>query len=254
METSTKRKASADLQHEEESLKVNKKSKDLIANDSSEDQASTNVPGQPQRIDVKQKMNTTPIHRGRFKSKWLSKHSSLLKRSRNAYGLLISCVVGCETRALGQAQQFLLHYIPKFFPGYQSTWERIEDDLEIDESIVGLNTKDYDSAQNGEQKTGEEKKDKVLEAVDCGCSGLVFLRFRINVTPTDFIQKLIGHLLSLSVEDRQKELQRISYCSRWIPMDYICNSFEEDIAKTFETIKDDHFNNEKALHQKVAIG
>jgi hypothetical protein len=36
-------------------------------------------------------------------------------------------------------------------------------------------------------------------------------------------------------------------------MDYICNSFEEDIAKTFETIKDDHFNNEKALHQKVAI-
>lgn len=82
METSTKRKASADLQHEEESLKVNKKNKDLIANDSSEDQASTNVPGQPQR-------NTTPIHRGWFKSKWLSKHSSLLKRSRNAYGLLV---------------------------------------------------------------------------------------------------------------------------------------------------------------------
>lgn len=133
----------------------------------------------------------------------------------------------------------MLHYIPKFFPGYQSTWERIEDDLEIDESIVGLNTKDYDSAQNGEQKTGEEKKDKVLEAVDCGCSGLVFLRFRINVTPTDFIQKLIGmsawqralrhiriscyhcclgHLLSLSVEDRRKELQRISYCSVSIVM------------------------------------
>jgi hypothetical protein len=50
---------------------------------------SSTVPRNEQEVDVKQKKNTTPIHRGKFKSRWLSKHSSLLKRSRNAQGLLV---------------------------------------------------------------------------------------------------------------------------------------------------------------------
>ena len=50
---------------------------------------SSTVLRNEQQVDVKQKKNTTPIHRGKFKSKWLSKHSSLLKRSRKAQGLLV---------------------------------------------------------------------------------------------------------------------------------------------------------------------
>lgn len=61
----------------------------------------------------------------------------------------------------------------------------------MDESIIdGGNVEE--NAKKDEETNVEEKKDKVLEAVDCGCSGLVFLRFRINVKPTDFVQKLIG--------------------------------------------------------------
>jgi hypothetical protein len=95
METLPKRKLSVDLQQEGQSIKVNKKSKDQDTNDLSAQVKSTDLPSQPQKLDVKQKKNTTPIHRGKFKSKWLSKHSSLLKRSRNAYGLLVwrLCIV-----------------------------------------------------------------------------------------------------------------------------------------------------------------
>lgn len=48
----------------------------------------------------KQKTPTIPIARGRFKNRWLTKHSSLLKRSDSAYGLMVSCGVNAETRAL----------------------------------------------------------------------------------------------------------------------------------------------------------
>ncbi|KAI8583745.1 hypothetical protein K450DRAFT_222607 [Umbelopsis ramanniana AG] len=206
-----------------------------------------------QEVDVKQKKNTTPIHRGKFKSRWLSKHSSLLKRSRNAQGLLISCVVGSETRALGQAQQFLLEYIAKLFPNRQSTWERLEDDLDVDESFIDESNSGDEQAKKEKGGDEEGKKDKMLEAVDSGCSGLLFLRFRVDVTPTHFIRKLIEHLLSLSSEDREKVISKTSYCSRWIPVDYICNSFEEDISKTFEQVKSDYFVNEGTLHSKIAI-
>lgn len=50
---------------------------------------SSNVIRNDEQVDVKPKKNTTPIHRGKFKSRWLSKHSSLLKRSKNAKGLLV---------------------------------------------------------------------------------------------------------------------------------------------------------------------
>lgn len=48
----------------------------------------------------KQKTGTLPIVRGKFKSRWLAKHSSLLKRSDNAYGVMVTCGVSGETRAL----------------------------------------------------------------------------------------------------------------------------------------------------------
>jgi hypothetical protein len=48
-------------------------------------------PSASAKSESKQRKNTTPIHRGKFKSRWLSKHSSLLKRSRNANGLLVQC-------------------------------------------------------------------------------------------------------------------------------------------------------------------
>jgi 6-phosphogluconate dehydrogenase (decarboxylating) len=77
------------------------------------------------------------------------------------------------------------------FPNHTSTWDRFEGEKDVDESIIDGGNVEANALKD-EETNVEEKKDKVLEAVDCGCSGLVFLRFRINVKPTDFVQKLIG--------------------------------------------------------------
>ncbi|KAJ2956125.1 hypothetical protein NQZ79_g7973 [Umbelopsis isabellina] len=165
----------------------------------------------PTKSDNKQRKNTTPIHRGKFKSRWLSKHSSLLKRSRNANGLL---AVKLEPWLLqGQVQQFLLQYIPKLFPDHKPTWDRIDEELDVDESFISEEKDDEAKTEKDDKADIVEKKDKLIEAVDCGCSGLLFLRFRIDVLPTVFIRTLIDYLKSLSVENRRREIQKISHCS-----------------------------------------
>lgn len=90
-------------------------------------------------------------------------------------------------------QQFLLQYIPKLFPDHKPVWDRIDEELDVDESFI---TEGIDEAQKEKDEKVDkvEKKDKIIEAVDCGCSGLLFLRFRIDVLPTVFIRTLIGKL------------------------------------------------------------
>jgi hypothetical protein len=105
---------------------------------------------------------------------------------------LVERSTGHLTLYQGQAQQFLLEYIAKLFPNRQSTWERLEDDLDVDESFIGQSNSGDEKAKKEKGGDEEGRKDKVLEAVDSGCSGLLFLRFRVDVTPTHFIQKLIG--------------------------------------------------------------
>ena len=51
---------------------------------------------------------TIPISRGRFKQRFLAKHSSLLKRSDSASGIMVSCNVGSETRALVRYRNIFL--------------------------------------------------------------------------------------------------------------------------------------------------
>jgi hypothetical protein len=105
-------------------------------------------------------------------------------------------MVECSTEHLksyqGQAQQFLLEYIAKLFPNCQPTWERFEEDLDVDELFLKESNSGDEKAKKEKGGNEEGKKDKVLEAVDSGCSGLLFLRFRVDVTPTYFMQKLIG--------------------------------------------------------------
>lgn len=83
-----KRKLSVD-----DSVDSQTEAKKIVKNEATtvdpvKEQSSTELRNE-QQMDVKQKKNTTPIHRGKFKSRWLSKHSSLLKRSKNTQGLLV---------------------------------------------------------------------------------------------------------------------------------------------------------------------
>lgn len=161
----------------------------------------------------KQKIDTIPILRGRFKQRWLTKHSHLLKKSDDVTGLMVSCSVNAETRALGQVSTCLEHYINVLFPEHESTWTRFEgklDDDEVDieedpvkkEDIVALKEDAELNEQEEEKKEDElERKEKKFQAIDAACGGLVFYRFRINVKPTEFVLKLMGNYPTLSTTD-----------------------------------------------------
>ena len=112
--------------------------------------------------------------------------------SRGFKGNMVECSTEHLKLYQGQAQQFLLEYIAKLFPNCQSTWERLEEDVDLDELFVKENNSGDEKAKKEKGGNEEGKKDTVLEAVDSGCSGLLFLRFRVDVTPTYFMQKLIG--------------------------------------------------------------
>ncbi|KAI8072251.1 uncharacterized protein B0P05DRAFT_549486 [Gilbertella persicaria] len=197
----------------------------------------------------KQKKEATiPILRGRFKNKWLTKHSHLLKRSDDANGLLVSCSVNAETRALGQVSNCLEHYIKTLFPNHESTWTRFEGKLDIDQ----LDFEDeQDQEWSGETKV-EQRKDKKFQAIDAACGGLVFYRFRINVKPTEFVTQLFDYLKQLPDKEREQELNKLRHCARWIPLDYICPAVTERIASCFERVKKDHFPT-KETDETVAI-
>lgn len=140
---------------------------------------------------AKKESDTIPILRGRFKQRWLTKHSHLLKRSDDVTGIMVSCNVNAETRALGQVSTCLEHYITKLFPEHESTWTRFEGKLDIDQ----LDFDEEQKAQEEEKETEKkERKEKKFQAVDAACGGLVFYRFRINVKPTEFVIKLMGKM------------------------------------------------------------
>jgi tRNA acetyltransferase TAN1 len=155
--------------------------------------ASDNKPSSKANKKAKKESDTIPILRGRFKQRWLTKHSHLLKRSDDVTGIMVSCNVNAETRALGQVSTCLEHYITKLFPDHESTWTRFEGKLDIDQL-------DFDEEQDTKKDQEEDKaieikdrKEKKFQAVDAACGGLVFYRFRINVKPTDFVIKLMGN-------------------------------------------------------------
>ncbi|KAJ3089459.1 hypothetical protein HK102_006360 [Quaeritorhiza haematococci] len=181
---------------------------------------------------------TIPINRHKFKSRYLRKHASLLRKSDPARGLLISCNVRQETRALGQARSFLDHYLPLLFPSHQPLWHHLapasdvpdlpnEDGSENDEDQdttkpelqekTETNDDQADSTQASNQKEEEPKEkqreDRKFQAVDTACAGVIFLRFRVDVTPVEFLDKLFDHFLTLSKQEQSLVAKQLSFCS-----------------------------------------
>ncbi|KAL9549573.1 hypothetical protein MBANPS3_005139 [Mucor bainieri] len=195
----------------------------------------------------KKDSDTIPILRGRFKQRWLTKHSHLLKRSDDASGILVSCSVNAETRALGQVSTCLEHYVTKLFPDHSSTWVRFEGKLDIDQIDFDDENKATDQKEVKKEiktETETERKEKKFQAIDAACGGLVFYRFRVDVKPTEFVIKLMDHIKQLPDKEREQELGKLRHCARWIPLDYICPAITERIASCFERVKADYFNTE----------
>ncbi|KAI9492697.1 hypothetical protein BDB00DRAFT_883363 [Zychaea mexicana] len=172
---------------------------------------------------------------------------------------MVSCTVGSETRALGQVKNFLDATVHTLFPEHELTWERFEGDLDVPELVKnsGDGKEEAEEKDDNNEKTNEangkeepdaepsSKKDKRFQGVDSACSGLLFFRFRVNVKPTDFMSKLI----------EQKDLidaNKIKYCSRFVPIDYICPATTDRMTKCFERLREQELDPIKT-DTKVAI-
>ncbi|KAJ8663465.1 hypothetical protein O0I10_000705 [Lichtheimia ornata] len=191
----------------------------------------TTATTQQQNKKPKSAPPTIPISRGKFKQRWLAKHSSLLKRSDSASGVMVSCNIHAETRALGQIQNMLEGTITPLFPGHEITWERFEGDFEVEENSNNNNNEESSSPPS---KAVEGRKDKRFQAVDAACGGLIFYRFRINVKPTDYVTRLMDHLRALPEEEQKQELHKIRHCSRWLPLDYLCPATDDRMTRCFQ--------------------
>ncbi|KAI8379402.1 uncharacterized protein BYT42DRAFT_593522 [Radiomyces spectabilis] len=145
---------------------------------------------------------------------------------------MVSCGVHSETRALGQVQNCLEKYVQELFPDCESTWTRFEGDLDVEET---------DDNKEDTTAVDDKRKEKKFQAVDAACGGLVFYRFRINVKPTEFIDKMMDAMSQLSKPELEELLPRIRHTARWIPLDYICPATTERMAKCFERLREDHF-------------
>ncbi|KAI8059572.1 hypothetical protein BC940DRAFT_313433 [Gongronella butleri] len=165
---------------------------------------------------------TIPISRGRFKQRWLSKHSSLIKRADSAYGIMVTCPNRTETRAMGQIQQFLTKFLDEAFSTATSTWTRPDCAFEIesDEESVPIN---------------ENRPDRKIEAVDTACGGLVFYRLRVDVTPSTFVDRMFAHFAQIkNAKEREKQAELLRFTARWLPIDYVCPATTDRITLCFE--------------------
>lgn len=198
------------------------------------------------------KTNTIPIHRGKFKQAHLGKHASLITdTSEHGKGILVTCGVGMETRALGQAQQFLMKYLNLIYGEVKAVWrERIRvEDLDVDVRFCSdgedeKDEKDGDKVNEEEkmninEKDNTKRKDRIIQAVDSGCSGLLYFRFRNDVDPVDFMRKLLTHLHENEItteESRSTFLKTIHFCHRFIPIQRVCPCALDEVVKSLEIV------------------
>ncbi|KAI9146425.1 hypothetical protein BKA69DRAFT_1044624 [Paraphysoderma sedebokerense] len=245
----------------------------------------------------KQKLGTVPIHRGKFKNKYLAKHTSLLRRADPANGLLITTEPSTETRALGQIRAFVEFFMNALFPDHKIVWPERPAPDDVDELPLSntegdhreekgeLNQNAKSTIQRGNEYDGSESlsedgksgkplsvkaaqpnmegqvdsssvnatKDQLNSKVevpsksetkwlfaDTGSAGLLFLRFRLDVSPVDFVTKVFHHIAQLPVEEQKHHLRDISFVHRIIPIQSTSQAttikdIEQDCKSFFQT-------------------
>ncbi|KAI9014895.1 hypothetical protein BC832DRAFT_175043 [Gaertneriomyces semiglobifer] len=184
----------------------------------------------------------------RIRTNAAKKHSSLLHNVSEGWdrprGLLVTCHVGSETRALGQIRAFLDKHLALLFPDNSPVCSSYPQGLQFDLKTVGLGNGANESiavpeeiSSRGEEEGGISepmatvtKADSRFQAVDAACAGVLFIRFRVNVDPVVFVTKLFEYVLSLPSTERNDLKKSISYCSRLLPVTHTVHSALSDIA------------------------
>ncbi|KAL2913778.1 hypothetical protein HK105_206657 [Polyrhizophydium stewartii] len=222
---------------------------------------------------------TIPIRRGRFKARYLRKHAALLHRPRDdpARGLLVSTSVHAETRALGQIRALLDDLMVSLFPDHRTVWGPRPETLDIDLSVVAdpsgvpaapnVRGSDSDSDsddQNDDQSDGDghgdgeaepagdgeadasdaqvqppKQRDRRFQAVDAACGGLLFMRFRVSVSPSEFIDKLVGATQRLQPNPGRCGGTPLTLI-RLLPIDLVCAADIPSITAAAREVLDAH--------------
>ncbi|KAI9104563.1 hypothetical protein DFS34DRAFT_200566 [Phlyctochytrium arcticum] len=182
----------------------------------------------------KKSKGTIPISRGKFKNRFLRKHSSLLHNTKASAlerprGILVTCVVGDETRALGQIRGFLDTHLPILFPGHTTIWTTRPKELDIDLKIVGEGNGKEDEEEVEEVEEKVPTTERRFQAVDAACGGLLFLRFRVDTDPVAFVVKLFEHIMSLPPAKQAGIKASLSRVSRILPVTHTMPSSTVDI-------------------------
>ncbi|TPX61227.1 hypothetical protein PhCBS80983_g01300 [Powellomyces hirtus] len=211
---------------------------------------AASLPGEPTTTphQPKKQKPTIPISRGKFKNRFLRKHSTLLHNTKSKglerpRGIVVTCPVGAETRALGQIRTFLDRYLPTLFPDHKTVWISNPSALDVDLKIVG---EEQDNIEEDDELEGDEKKDgktaepdRRFQAVDAACAGLLFVRFRVDTDPVEFAVRLFEYLESCPVDERAKIRSSISHCSRILPITHTMPANLPDIKSHLQTFLPD---------------
>ncbi|KAI9168475.1 hypothetical protein H9P43_007847 [Blastocladiella emersonii ATCC 22665] len=187
-------------------------------------------------VATKTDTNTIPIHRGKFKLRYMQKHAFLTRRADPAVGVLVSCSPATETRALGQVRKYMDEFIVQAFPDVKPVYSDLrkeEDEVEV----LGEEPK-AEEGEAGEKAKGKAKDEKepptsLFQFYDSGCAGLLFLRFRNSVDPHECVGKLFDHVRT---SERKSEIQStdLSHCHRFLPIQHVCSAAtEHDIETSF---------------------
>ncbi|KAL7751279.1 hypothetical protein RI367_003138 [Sorochytrium milnesiophthora] len=173
--------------------------------------------------------NTIPYHRGAFKLRYLAKHASLLRKGDPAVGVLVSCGPSVETRTLGQSRSFLGNELSLLFPDAQTVYppRPAPDDVDLTyaENVAPPPQDDESKPASADPQADRPQRElSKFQAVDSACSGCLFLRFRFDVAPTVFLDRVFEHIKAMDGSEAEKHLKSVSFCHRFVPIEHTCSA------------------------------
>ena len=65
-------------------------------------------------------------------------------------------------------------------------------ELATEKAYQGEDEEGNDQPTDGKLMEARDRPDRRFQAADAACAGLLFLRFRVDVPPVDFVQKMFG--------------------------------------------------------------
>ncbi|KAJ3036163.1 hypothetical protein HDV00_003019 [Rhizophlyctis rosea] len=172
--------------------------------------------------------------------------------------------------------------MPALFPDHKTVWAapaaKLDIDLDIVKDFTGAagaanaedgaksETKQEESTSDDDVEIGDHeasgdaeggvegtKADRRFQAVDAACAGLLFIRFRVDVSPVDFVLKMFDHVQSLPPKEQKKFAHPVQHCFRFLPITHVCPATLQDIKDTLTPVVQSALSQPSDLSTSVAV-